>query len=342
MKKILFAAIGFFVSIGLTAQEELDYFGMPAASNSIINNSTRGFTGDNMPITDIQPVLSLPSPTSLPSGIAWDGTYLWVCGYMENRLFCVDPVNGDTIKTIPLQVTRPYGISYHDSSLYVLDTENKRIIELSYSGVVSNTVDLADFGNFIFPTGLMVSDNEMVFNDAKGASPANTGDSTYILKPQTLNGFAAYADFPSGIASDGTFLWVTDNVSQSTAKIDGNSFELIERFRAPGGAYPNGLAWGDNGLWYINNSSDSIYFVPHLSTQAGNISRNEKMYAYPNPAGSNLYFSNDCPERIIILDAFGRQVAERNGEPVLNLDGLNNGLYFVVAGTTIEKLIISR
>lgn len=326
---------------GLFAQINTDYFGMPNElySNEILQSR---FTGDDMPVIDITPTIALPSPTSMPSGIAWDGTYLWVCGYLENRIFCIDPQTGDIIKTIPLLINRPYGISYHDSVLYVLDTEQKRVVELSYSGIVTDTIALLDYGNFVFPTGLYVCNNNLVFNDAKGASPANTGDSTYILNQNQLSGFAAYADFPSGIACDGEYLYVTDNPSQTTAKIDPNGFILVGRYTAPGGAYPNGLAWSNNGLWYVNNASDSIYFVPHVATHNDITENTYRSFIYPNPAQNHLNFSSDYPDHVLIIDAAGRVVAERNGEQSLYIGNLNNGLYLVCSDQKKEKLIIRR
>ncbi len=325
----------------LNAQIITDYFGMPTEGALAPVSETR-FVGDDMPVTEVVPTVAFPSPTTMPSGIAWDGTYLWVCGYNEYKIFCVNQVTGDTIKTIPLNIQRPYGIAYYDSSLYILDTQNKLIVTLSYSGTISDTINLLDFGNIIFPTGLYVSNDRMWFNDTKGAGAGFEGDSTLYISSQ-LWGFPAYADFPSGIAFDGEYMWVTDNFSQSTAKIDKNDYGMVERFSAPGGAYPNGLAWGDNGLWYVNNSSDSIYFVPHVTTSKPIIeSEKTSAFFYPNPANDVLYLSPDYPDRVFILDATGRVVAENDKSSMLSVANLSSGVYFVHSGSHSEKLIISR
>jgi DNA-binding beta-propeller fold protein YncE len=341
MKAITIFVAVLIQSVLINAQTTVDYFGMPYEGTVLPYNNTR-FTGDNVPVTEILPALSFPSPTAMASGIAWDGTWLWVCGYLENRIFCVDPSDGTVIKTIQTNIARPYGIACYNSVFYILDTDNKLIVNMDENGNVIETFALCDYGTIIFPTGLYVSDDVMIFNDAKGASPLNAGDSTYFLRQSVLSGYGAYADFPSGIAYDGEYLYVTDNPSQSTAKIDMNGFVIVERFTAPGGAYPNGLAWGNGGLWYVNNASDSVYFVQHLSTQNSITEGKKEFYIYPNPASNQLYFSADYPDRVIITDASGRQVAARNGEEVISIEGLKKGMYFICSETKTEKLIISR
>ena len=339
--KAITIIIAVLIQAGLiNAQSLTDHFGMPNSSPAAPYNNVR-FTGDDMPITEVLPTIVFASPTPLPSGIAWDGTVLWVCGYNEYRIFCVNPLTGDTIKTIPLNIQRPYGVAYIDSLLYVLDNDNKRVVTLNYGGTISDTINLLDFGNIIFPTGLHVCRDRIWFNDTKGSGAGFTGDSTMFIIDD-LYGFPAYADFPSGIAYDGQNLWVTDNVSQSTAKISVSTFEMTERFRAPGGAYPNGLAWDGNGLWYINNSSDSIYYVPHTTTSSDITENSPDAFFYPNPANDIIYFSSPVSTTVCIYDFSGRVVKEENNISSIDISDLAIGAYFVKFSNEQQKLIISR
>jgi len=322
----------------ITAQTNTDYFGMPTDKPCIPQNEIK-FVGDDMPITEILPSVTLPSPTPLPSGIAWDGSYLWVCGYNEYRIFCVDPGTGDTLKTIPLNIQRPYGICYYDSSLYVLDNDNRRVVILSYSGAITDTLNLLEFGNIIFPTGLYVCSQRLWFNDTKGAAFGYAGDSTMFIMDR-LYGYPAYADFPSGIACDGTNIWVNDNASGSTAKINGTTFEMTQRFTAPGGQYPNGLAWAGNGLWYINNDSDEIYFVLHDLTSENITGQSVKRSFYPNPAKDIVYFNEICDAEL--FDFSGRLVLTSVRSDRMDIASLSSGAYLLKKGDVTEKLIIGR
>ncbi len=63
---------------------------------------------------------TLMPPSQWPSGVAWDGTSLWIVDYLSGeRMFEVDPATGDTIRSFPIQYTAyPGGAAWDGEYLY--------------------------------------------------------------------------------------------------------------------------------------------------------------------------------------------------------------------------------
>jgi len=63
---------------------------------------------------------SLASPSTWPSGVAWDGTSVWVSDYLDvMRMFELDPVTGDTIKSFPILYSHsPGGVARDGEYVY--------------------------------------------------------------------------------------------------------------------------------------------------------------------------------------------------------------------------------
>lgn len=204
---------------------------------------------------------TIPSPTTFPTDIAFDGQHIWVAGYNEYQLFKINPATGELITTIPVDIKRPYGITFENDYLYVLDNEAKQIVQLNpLDGEVVNTFGLGEAG---FPAGLTMVNGEFWYNDTKGPQPSVAGDETVQLDAEGnfMNKFISIGIYPTGLAYDGAYLWSTDSDAKTIYAIDTEGFEIMQSIPAPGGKYPNGLTYGGESIWVINNESDSIYQI---------------------------------------------------------------------------------
>jgi len=206
---------------------------------------------------------TIPSPTTGTMEIAFDGTYLWVGPWGENKLYQISPIDGTVIKTIPVTVIKPYGLAYDGSSLWLTVNESKLIKKID----PSNGNVLASFPTpanpaASYPTGLAWDGTNLWNNDPKGPLAGdNIFDSTFEITTtgSKVRGFDAYGTYPSGAAWDGHYLWLSDNPSQTIHKVDPTTFTIVLSIDAPGGQYPNGLAWDGTYLWVANNASDMLY-----------------------------------------------------------------------------------
>jgi DNA-binding beta-propeller fold protein YncE len=86
--------------------------------------------------------------------------------------------------------------------------------------------------------------------------------------------FADPAD-PEGLAWDGSYLWVVDDVGNEAYKVDPTTGNVIYYFSTKPFPYtsyyardPEGLSWYDNYLWISDDVSDQIYKVDPASGKA--------------------------------------------------------------------------
>jgi len=266
----------------LQAQQWLDQMGIPVEKQPQQTYQPK-FAGEDYPISPVPIIKSFLSPTLMPTGITCSGTYLYVIGYNEFKIFVVDPISGALIEEIPIDIQRPYGIDYQDDKLYVIDNDNKLLEIILLDGTVEQVIPLA---NPVFPVGICVDGDSYWMNDTKGTTAVFSGDSTLnfdINTNELRKAFPAYANFPTGIVSDGDFMWITDNTSQSTFKISKGDYAIVDRIQAPGGSYPNGLSICNMGLWYVNNATDSIYLVEVITTGENTPDLTKECALYPNP-----------------------------------------------------------
>ncbi|MBN2681769.1 MAG: T9SS type A sorting domain-containing protein [Bacteroidales bacterium] len=337
----------------LFAQSFTDPMGIPV-SDKIINSEKASIDLSDIEVMPVTISKIFASPTSLPTGIACDNEYLYVIGYNEYQIFKLSVEDGSLVETIPTGIQRPYGIAIKDGILYVLDNQEKTIETMELDGTVISTSPARSDCSVGYPTGLCVCDGSLWFNDTQGPSPIVENDSTLNVisnTGETDKGFEAFGDFPTGIARNEDYIWITDNVSMSTFRLSATDFELIDRIITPGGVYPNGLAYSKEGLWYINNDSDSIYYVEMPLTTNLDANENSKILEiYPNPA--NEYFviegsMNFKLAEVNIHNCSGISVKRlqiSNNEKIYISD-LKQGIYFVNAsenGKTLcnKKLVV--
>lgn len=320
------------------AQEGVDYMGMPIENISPSIQQT--FTPKSIQAQFIPVQMAFSSPTNLPSSIAYYNDMLWVIGYNAYVVYKVSPIDGSVLGTIPIAIQKPYGITFKNNEMYILDNNAKDIIVYTLSGVVIDTIDLASIYNPLYVTGLCAADDELWFNDTKGPNSSAPNDSIYGLSSllELNHSFEDVGSFPSGITFDGKYLWVNDNPSQTSNMLDPITHLVLKSIHTPGGIYPNGVASDNFGLWIINNSSDSIYYlIPDSATNVANnnsidhlgmsvFSNNDKIVFNYQPeweGGEMVIF--DCTSRII-----DKQFIPAGGEfEWSNSRGINSGIYFV-------------
>jgi hypothetical protein len=74
-------------------------------------------------------------------------------------------------------------------------------------------------------------------------------------------------DRPSGLAWDGTYIWLCDTLQNVIYKLDTDG-TIMEQYQAPG-SYPVGLAFHENYLWLVDWETDTIYKLdPFAATPA--------------------------------------------------------------------------
>ena len=230
-------------------------------------------------------------PVNFSTGLAFDGTLLWISGYAEYNLYGINPVTGEVLDTLPISIKRPYGLTYKDGIFYMVnnDVANgiRQILEIDrYTGELLCTHELTWSSNS-YPTGVEIVNGQIWYNDPRGPyASSSTDDVTvkYNCGTDSCQAFSIDADYPSALAYDGNSLWIVDNSSQLIHKVNKLNFASEKTIHAPGGQYPNGLAFDGQYMWISNNDSDTIYKIDlgNTSTNVENTNFSEYVKVYPS------------------------------------------------------------
>ena len=211
-------------------------------------------------------VTSFPTPAGCPSGLAWDGQYLWLADWREASLYKIDPTSGKVLASIPAPCFKPQGLAwghgrlfvsdcqtfvneYQAGVVYVLDPETETV-ETSYTTPGPSPRDVGFDGQYL----LVVDDKE---------------DKVYKLNPDdgtTITSFDAPDRNGQGLCFDGNSLWVTDRIRDEIHMVTADEGIVVMTLYAPG-PYSCGLAWDGRYLWNADFATDTIYKLEVTSEQ---------------------------------------------------------------------------
>jgi len=210
------------------------------------------------------------APSSFPTGMTWDGEYLWNSDFNSERIYMIDPDDGTVIKSFPAPGNDPEGLAWDGQYLwhvdngaafdlgceqaklyiYKIDPESGDAIKVFEApGPGCNAEDLAWDGDYLW------------YVDGGSEAEAEGTSSIYKINPQNgevVKNFDAPGAHPSGIAWDGTYLWLSDYWQAKIYKIDPHEGSVLQSFNAPSD-YPGGLAWDGRYLWCADWNSAKIY-----------------------------------------------------------------------------------
>ena len=212
---------------------------------------------------------SFDSPDRRPRDLAFDGTYLWLCGSyssIDNNypLYKLD-TSGNVIDYLEFPEPSSDGLAFDGTYLWYTGQYNHidnytLIYKLDTSGNIIDSFDspapspkgLAFDGTYLWLSEF--SFNEFRFMIYKLDTSGNVIDSFDLSSAET--GLF-------GLAFDGTYLWLCGYIlpqldTEATLyKLD-TSGNIIDSFDSPDG-WPQGLAFDGTYLWLSGGYSDKIY-----------------------------------------------------------------------------------
>lgn len=205
-------------------------------------------------------LLSFPAPTDTCQGLAYDGESLWLAS--NNYIRELAPTDGAVISTIPSHSVYPGGLAYDGNDLWMSDRNSARLIRLDRTdGSILTEYNYPQFtGEKVL--GLTYHQGELWFGVR---FDSQSTDSTYRVSASSgdiISRHLALGDTPSGMASDGDFLYYADNGGDVLGYIiDPFDFSLLTTFQIPGSTAPNGLAYDGTDLWVMENVTNMLYKV---------------------------------------------------------------------------------
>ena len=200
-------------------------------------------------------VKSFPLPVKFCTGLAFDGTCLWVTDYKADLIYKLDPASGAILHQIPSPGFWPMGLAWDGQYLWNADYKQKNIFKIDpLDGTVLATIEAPSE----FPEGLAWHENTLWVGDAMNNKiiKIDLSDGTAVKE------FDGPAKSVNGLTSDGQYLWSSDRYNDEIYMIAPESGEVIIIIDSPG-SYSRGLAWDGNYLWNVDYQNDTIYQIVH-------------------------------------------------------------------------------
>ena len=208
-----------------------------------------------------QVVHSIPSPADRPTGLTWDGQYLWVADIGTNQIYKLDPADGKVVLSFqgPINATIN-GLTWDGRHLWCSDNGDNNIIyklDADSGKVVHNFK--APTGS---PRGIAFDGKDLWYQDSA---------TNFLYKIDTLSGsilqsFKAPAGNNRGLVWDGKQLWSSDKEYDELYQIDTMHQSIIQILPSPG-TYPYGLAFDGKYIWSADYETDTIYKLSVTGTE---------------------------------------------------------------------------
>jgi hypothetical protein len=204
---------------------------------------------------------SIPAPPGTqPSGLAWDGSYLWMASYASwsetPGVYKLDPRDGSALKVCRPQPDERYsGLTYDGTYLWLANIWDRGIFKLrpsdcahisTISGPGSDLNDLAWDGNHLWVTSY-------------------PSQKFYKIRPSDGSVVAEF-DYPpgldetqnTGLAYDGVSLWFS--ADGTIYKLNPANGQVISSM-STGITRPDSLAWDGTYLWIASFDEAMIYQI---------------------------------------------------------------------------------
>ncbi|MFC1850186.1 transglutaminase domain-containing protein [candidate division CSSED10-310 bacterium] len=206
-------------------------------------------------------VQTFKSPSTCPTGLTFDGRYVWLADHKTDTLVKIDPQNENVVHHIPSPGFWPTGLTWDGENLWNIDYRQKMIFQVDpHDGTILRTL----YSPAEHPQGLAWDGHTLWVSDSRDRKirKLDLSDGTAV---QTIT---APARCTHGLTFDGTYLWCSDRIADELYMIDPQQGEVVMVLKSPG-PYPRGLAWDGKNLWNVDYQKDEIHKL---------IQRDEELY----------------------------------------------------------------
>ncbi|MHC4128297.1 MAG: transglutaminase domain-containing protein [Planctomycetota bacterium] len=220
---------------------------------------------------------TIEAPCKYPSGLASDGTHLYLADWREARIFQIDPAGGSVTRTWPAPSLNPHGLTFGEGRLWISDDHTGGIFALDLdTGVVDTLFAAPDERAY----GLAYGDGVLFVLARDKVYRVTTDDGTI------LGSFAAPARGARCLAFDGRYLWISNRLDDELYLVDPETGWVISILPSPG-PYPGGVAWHGDQLWNVDFQDRALRRIsvrdePHYMLADPRHARVEHLWALSN------------------------------------------------------------
>ncbi|MFC1555729.1 transglutaminase domain-containing protein [candidate division KSB1 bacterium] len=202
-----------------------------------------------------------------PTGMTWDGVYLWYIDTTDDLIRKTDPVTGSIINSIPAPDASCTGMAWQDGYLWCSDYNADKIYKIDTTGTIITSFNVT--GN---ARGVEYFDDHVWYVDSGNMQIYKMDPATGVV----TDSIQAPAGSCRGLTYDGRYLWCADRSLEELYKIDIEHKKVIMILESPV-QYTYGLAWDGECIWacgYDSNDFARVY------TTGTNILSHIKMWDY--------------------------------------------------------------
>ena len=203
-------------------------------------------------IVDLGVTFNVTSEDTSPTGIAWDGTYFWVVGDTNNRVYKYNSagVYQNYSFYTGSQTGSPVGITWDGTYFWLIGGIN--IYKYNSSGT---------YQNVSFSTNQFMQD--ITWDGTHLWLVSYNGDAVYKYTTSgTYTGVsfsvAGQETEPLGLEWDGTHFWVGGNITDRVYKYNASGVYQNQSFAQPAGVN-RGIVWDGSSLRIMHVTSDTVY-----------------------------------------------------------------------------------
>lgn len=265
MKKLTLHLIFLLISMASIGQENSDYlYGVDPIEKIFFKLYLPTAISSGYADSAIVSIYNLPGSSNNLDGIAFDGQYLWHGDNYENKIFKIDPSNGDVVASFytPNHTgpdnsddRSPYGLAYVNNTLLMVDNGNgvNKLYQIDINNAVNdgncnnaviNEIDIIQNPYGIAYDGVNIwlssRDGRLVYVDFENAIADHTVTGN-ILKDFNDG-------YDRGIAWDGNNIIHADLSNGTIARIDTSDGSIVSEFITPfNGSRVSGLSVANFG-----------------------------------------------------------------------------------------------
>ncbi|MFZ5515271.1 MAG: transglutaminase domain-containing protein [Candidatus Zhuqueibacterota bacterium] len=201
-----------------------------------------------------------PSPGSRPTGLAWDGEFLWNADIGTNQIYKIDPQTGQVLYSLPSPANATInGLAWDGQFLWCSDNGHDQLCQIDVED--SSITKIVPVGTEN-PRGLTWDGEFLWYVDSQAKR-------IFKLNPET----GSYADtlispggYNRGLAWDGEYLWCADYDKDEIYRLETDRGRIFTILNAPG-TYSYGLAFDGHFLWNADYEHDRIYKISIAGTE---------------------------------------------------------------------------
>jgi YVTN family beta-propeller protein len=230
-----------------------------------------------------------------PTGVAFDGTNIWVTNNLDDTVSVLQASNGQLVNTISLvsSSASPFGVAFDGTLMWVAN----------YNGIVSQCGLVSCGGGDLGanPIGLAFDGANMWVTD-------HGGNNVYKIQANSArSGPYAVGVQPYGIAFDGTYIWVANEGSNTVTRLLASSGACLGTCTFGVGTSPVGVAFDGSNIWVANYGGNT---VTKLLASTGAVVGTYNVGSQPYGVafdGANIWVTNSGSNTVTRLQASSGQ-----------------------------------